>query len=74
MLCLARLLEDETVSVVSVTTAEAKEEVYVGTTVKFKLLKQMYEAEVLKISMRCLENRSSIGTCSYGKTSRFPTT
>ena len=48
--CLLRWLEDKTVSVVPATTAEAKQKVYVGAIVNFKWLKQMYEAEVLKIS------------------------
>ena len=51
-LCLVRWLEDETVSVVPATTAEAKQKVYVGAIVNFKWLKQMYEAEVLKISSK----------------------
>lgn len=35
------------------TQTRAEEEVYVGATVKFKSLKQMYEAQVLKISSKC---------------------
>ena len=35
------------------TQTRAEEEVYMGATVKFKSLKQMYVAQVLKISSKC---------------------
>lgn len=48
--CLLRWIEDETVSVLPVTAAKSGQKVYPGIYGEFKWLRQLYEAEVLKVS------------------------
>ena len=48
--CLLRWIEDETVSVLPTTAAKAGQKVYPGVYCEFKWLKNVYEAEVLKVS------------------------
>lgn len=53
--CLLRWIQDETVSVLPITTTKAGQKVYPGSFGDFKWLVTFYEAEVLKVSGKILD-------------------
>ena len=58
--CIVQWLEDDTVSVIPVTSAENEDKVYVGAIERFNWYGKFYDGEVLSVSGESLSSTSTV--------------